>query len=113
MATVPPTSVVKLVNAVVPPTAPVKVVAPDVFTANVCAPFKVLPNVMAPLPVVVNAVAAPKVATSLKICAPVVFTIPPLITTVPPTSVVRLVNAVVAPTAPVKVVAPDVLMAKV
>ena len=68
---------------------------------------------MAPLPVLVNTVAAPKVATSLKICAPVVLTIPPLMATVPPTSVVKLVNAVVPPTAPVKVVAPDVFTANV
>ena len=40
---------------------------------------------------------------------------PPLIATVPPApaSVVRLVNAAVPPTAPVKVVAPEVLTAKV
>ena len=64
MTTVPPVSVVKLVKAVVLPTAPVNVVAPDVFTAKVCAPFSVLPNVMAPAFVLVNAVAALNVAAS-------------------------------------------------
>ena len=65
MATVPPASVVTLVRGVVPPTAPVNVVTPEVFTAKVCAPFKVLPNVMSPLPVLVNVVAAPKVTAPL------------------------------------------------
>ena len=64
MATLPPASVVTLVNGALLPTVPVKVVTPEVFTAKVCAPFKVLPNVMAPLPLLVSAVAAPKVAAS-------------------------------------------------
>ena len=66
MATLPevPASVVKLVSAVLLPTAPLKVVTPEVLTAKICAPFKVLPKVMAPLPVLVNAVATPKVAAS-------------------------------------------------
>ena len=65
IATVPPASVVRLVNAALLPTAPVKVVAPEVLTAKVCAPFKVLPKVMDPEPVLVNVVAAPKVTPPL------------------------------------------------
>ena len=66
MSTLPavPASVVKLVSAVLLPTAPVKVVAPDVLTTSVCAPLSVLLNVMAPLPMLVSTVAVPKVATS-------------------------------------------------
>ena len=113
MTTLPPALVVTLVKAVVPPTAPPKVVTPEVFTTKACAPLSVLPNVIAPLPVLVSVVSAPKDAASPKLCAPVVLTKPPLMATVPPASVLRLVNAVVPPTAPVKVVAPEVLTAKV
>ena len=42
-----------------------------------------------------------------------VLTTPPLIATVPPASVVMLVNAVVPPTIPLKTVAPALLIAKV
>ena len=64
ITTLPFVSVVRLVSAVVPPTAPVKVVTPEVLTASVCAPFKVLPKVMSPEPVLVKVVVAPKVAAS-------------------------------------------------
>ena len=42
-----------------------------------------------------------------------VLTTPPLMATVPPALVLRLVSAALLPTAPVNVVAPDVLTAKV
>ena len=76
-------SVVTLVSAAVPPTAPVKMVAPEVFTAKVCAPFKVLPNVIAPLPELLNVVAAPKVTAPSYVCAPTVLMLPPLSTDAP------------------------------
>ena len=49
----------------------------------------------------------------LMVCAPVVLIRPPLITTLPPVFVVRLVSAAVLPTAPLNVVTPAVLTAKV
>ena len=41
-----------------------------------------------------------------------VLTEPPLIAVLPPASVVRLVSAALAPTTPLKVVAPEVLTAR-
>ena len=46
----PPAFVVKLVNAVVPPTTPANVFMPVEFKVNPNAPFNVLPNVIFPLP---------------------------------------------------------------
>ena len=48
----------------------------------------------------------------LIVCAPVVLMRPPLITTLPPVLVVRLVSAVPLPTAPLKVVTPAVFTVK-
>ena len=68
IAVVPPLSVVRLVSAVVPPTAPLNVVVPLVFTASVCPPSTVPENVVPAVPVdtVVAAVrnAFPNVAAS-------------------------------------------------
>ena len=59
MATVPPVLVVSVVNGLVAPTAPLKVVAPDVFTNKLCKPLIVLPKVMSPAPELVKMVSAP------------------------------------------------------
>ena len=52
---VPPASVVKLAKACVPPTTPLKVVAPLLFAVRPCAPAVLAstgpPNVIPPLPV--------------------------------------------------------------
>ena len=101
-----------LVSAVLAPTTPPKVVTPVVLTDRVCAPFTVPPKVMAPEPLLASVVSAPKVTASLYVCAPLVFTAPPLSATVPGASVVMLVSAALAPTTPLKVVAPAVLTAR-
>ena len=62
---VPPLFVVKLVNAVVTPTAAPKVVMPAVFTAKVLAPLIVDTKPMLPEPVLAKIVFAPKVTASL------------------------------------------------
>ena len=59
---------VTLTSAVVPPTAPEKVLVPAVWTASVCAPFTVPPKVMlpaAPVPLLDSVVAAPRFTASL------------------------------------------------
>ena len=62
MSTVVPAAfVVTLVNAVVPPTIPPKVVAPVVLITRLYAPLTVPPNVIAPLLELVSVVAAPSV----------------------------------------------------
>ena len=99
----------RLVSGVVPPTAPAKLVEPVVLVTRVTAPSTVEPKLRLPLLVLVSVVFAPRVTGSLYVCAPVVFTLPPLIAVVPGASVVTLVSAVVPPTAPLKVVAPAVL----
>ena len=63
----------------------------------------------------VKAVFTPKVTASLKVCAPVVRTAPPLIKVLPPASVVRLLSfsaSVLPPIAPTSVVVPLSLIAK-
>ena len=65
IATVPVASVVRLVKAVAPPTAPVNMVAPDVLTTRVLSPFKVLPNVMSPEAVLLSVVLTPKITAPL------------------------------------------------
>ena len=105
MAVVPPASVVTLVSALEPPTAPPKVVTPLVFTVRACAPLTVEASVTLPVPAA-RIVSAPSVTASLKVCAPVVVTLPPLSAVEPPASVVTLVSAVVPPTAALKVVTP-------
>ena len=113
IATVPPALVLKLTKAALLPTAPPNTVSPVVLTANVNKPFKVSEKPMLPAPVLVSVVLAPKLAASPKLCAPEVLILPPLIATVPPALVVKLVKAVFAPTLPLKIVSPVVLMAKV
>ena len=77
MATVPPTSVVRLVNAVAPPTAPLNTVAPEVLTTKIFAPLTVLVKLMSPAPVLVNTVFTPKVTAPLKLCASLVVMVAP------------------------------------
>ena len=60
----PPESVVRLVSAAVPPTAPPNVVTPDVLTVSAKAPSTVEPRVIAPPPVEVSVAAAPSVTAS-------------------------------------------------
>ena len=61
IATEPALSVVTLVNAVVPPTIPPKVVAPAVFAVKLKAPLTVLAKLIAPLLLLARVVLAPKV----------------------------------------------------
>src|SRR4051794_7648832 len=96
---VPGASVVRLDNAVLPPTTPFKKVAPPVFTLRDCAPsrtpFTVLPSVIVPALLLVSVVLSASVTGSLNVCAPVVVTAPPLIAVVPTASVVIVLNGVV------------------
>ena len=123
---VPPALVVKLLSEVVPPAAALKVVTPVLFKVKLwlpaTVPFTAPVKVMSPLPVltvvlpakvvvlaaanvVLVSVYVPfKVNASLYVCAPVVVTFCRLV--VPLALVVRLVNAVLAPAAALKVVAP-------
>src|SRR5205823_4649291 len=116
----PPAFVVRLVNAVVLPTAPVSVVVPVLLSASVCAPFTAPVNVIAAAPaftvvapasVLVPAAVKPaslyvpeRVVLSLNAVAPVVPT--PTDEDVPPASVVSVPKAVAPPTMALKVVAP-------
>ena len=89
---------------------PLIVVAPLKFNArSKPPPVTVEPNVGV---VPVKVVLAPRVTTSLYVCAPLVVTTPPLIAVVPPAFVVMLVSAVAPPTAPEKVVIPVLLVAR-
>src|SRR5689334_15222554 len=63
---------------------------------------------MLPAPAL-SVVSALSSTASLYVCAPVVVTVPPLRSVVPPALVVRLVNGVVPPMAPAKVVVPVLL----
>ena len=68
IATNPGASVVALINAVVPPTTPPKVLVPAVLSTKVWAPSTVLPKVIVPdepVPLLVSVVAAPKFIASL------------------------------------------------
>src|SRR5260221_153118 len=109
---VPPASVVRLLSRSTPPTAPLKRVVPDVFTrSELVSPavlFSVLANVTLPAPLLSSVVALSRRTGSLYVWAPVVLTVPPLITVVPPASVVRLLSRSTPPTAPLKRVVPDV-----
>ena len=89
MAVAPPALVVRLVSAVVPPTAPAKVVAPVVFTASVCAPLTVPLKAIAPLPLLASVVAPVSVTASLYVCVPLVV-IAPVSCVEPPLPVARL-----------------------
>src|SRR5262245_33912195 len=110
MAVLPPTLVVIDDSAVPPPTTPLKVVRPVVFTLRLDAPSSVPPKVMPAFPVEVTVVAAdPRLTASLYVWAPVVVTAPPLSCVVPAASVVTEVKAVPPPTAPPRVVIPAVL----
>ena len=62
IAVVPPALVVNVVRALVPPTAPVKVVVPLSFTVSEKSPFTVLAKV---LPTPVSVTLAPRVTASL------------------------------------------------
>ena len=94
---VPPALVVTEVSAVVPPTTPLKVVAPVVFTARVCPPFTVEAKEIAALPVLVHVVAPVSVTASLYVCVPAVEMLP-VSWVVPPFPLVRLLIPVnVAP----------------
>src|SRR5207237_4377500 len=106
---VPAARVVTLVNAVVPPTALSNVVMPAVLTARAKGPLTVLTSVTLPAPVEVRVSLALRMTASLYVWGPVVVTGPPLRSVAPAASVVRLVSAVVPPTAPPKVVVPAVL----
>ena len=103
----PPASVVRLVSAVVPPTVQRNLVLPPEFTVSACAPSTAWENVMSPPPVLASIASTPSVTASPYVCAPVVRTPPPSVV-LPPALVVRLVNAVVAPTAAPKLVLPPV-----
>ena len=127
--TVPPASVVIEVRLVVTPTVLANTVAPEVFTVNVCAPLMVEEKVILPEAELVSVVAAPKVTALPKVCTPLVLIEPPLravvpvlefcttllATTVEPKVVVpvlvkeMLPSPCAPPTAPVKVMLPDVL----
>ena len=104
---VPAESVVRLVNAVVPPIALPKVVAPEALIVSERAPLTVDVSVTA-WPV--RTVSIPNVTASFRVVLPDVVIEPPLSTSVPAESVVRLVNAVVPPTTPPKLVAPEALI---
>ena len=112
IAVVPAASVVMLLSfssAVALPTAPPRVVVPLSLTSKLrLAPLdtSVLARVT---PTPVSMVLAPRVTASLKVCAPVVVMLPPLMAVVPAASVVRLLSfspAVALPTAPPRVVVP-------
>src|SRR4029453_10059261 len=60
IAVPPAASVVTLVRAVLPPTAPPKVVVPAVFTVRLKPPLTVLAKLMLPLPVEVSTSLAPR-----------------------------------------------------
>ena len=62
IAVVPPAFVVRAANALVPPTAPVKVVVALSFTVRAKGPFTVLAKV---LPTPVSVAFAPRVTASL------------------------------------------------
>ena len=62
IAVVPPALVVRVVSALVPPTAPVKIVVPLSFTVKANSPFTVLAKV---LPTPVSVALAPRVTASL------------------------------------------------
>src|SRR5437773_341299 len=112
-AVLPAASVVRLTNAVLPPTAPANVVVPAVFTTRLNAPFTVLPRVMLPAPFEERTVFAVNVTASLYVWAPLVVTAPPPRTVLPAASVVRLTSGVAAPTAPPNVVVPPVFTVSV
>src|SRR6516162_2463922 len=107
-AVLPAASVVTLVKAVLPPTAPPNVVVPAVLTVRLKAPSTVPPSVTFPDAVEVNVVFAPRLTASLYACAPLVVTLPPLSAVLPAASVVTLVRAELPPTAPPNVVVPAV-----
>ena len=67
---------------------------------------------MLPLEVVVIVVPAPKVTSSLYVCAPEVLTEAPLIAVVPQAFVVKLVRAEVLPTVPESIIVPVLLRVK-
>src|SRR5262249_14296729 len=111
-AVLPATSVVKLLKALVPPTAPPNVVVPPVLMVKPKPPLTVPASVILPDPVDVSAVVAPMVTASLWACAPVVVTDPPPSAVAPAVSVVKLTRALEPPTAPPNVVVPLVLTVK-
>ena len=76
MAVEPPASVVRLVRAVVPPTAPVSVVIPVLFNARLWAPLTVLPKLMLPLPALTAVVPA-------RVAAPATVTLPLVVLRLP------------------------------
>jgi hypothetical protein len=104
-----PVPVVKLANAVVPPTTPVNVIVPVEFKVNACRPA-IIPstvplNVIAPVPddsvgLTANITASPNVM------APFVVILFVTIDVVPPAFVVKPVNGVVPPITPPNVVGP-------
>ena len=61
----PAASVVRLLSAVAPPTAPPKVVRPPVFTVRPKPPLTVPPKAMAPAPVELSVVLADNTTASL------------------------------------------------
>ena len=81
--TVPPASVVIEVKLVVPPTMPLKTVAPEVFTVKACAPFTVEEKVILPEAELSKVVVVPSVTALPYVCTPVVVIEPPLIAVVP------------------------------
>ena len=109
IAVVPPLFVERLVSAVVPPTAPLNVVVPVVFTLSVNAPSSVVANVIPP-EAASSTVFAPSITASLYtwLSALPVVTDPPLMAVEPPALVSRWVRADVEPTAPPNVVVPVV-----
>jgi len=111
MLVLPGASVVTLVKAVAAPTVLPNVVDPAVFTVKLCAPFTAPFKLMLPLLLDERIASAAKVIESLKVCAPVVLMLPPMLV-LPGASVVTLVKAVVAPTVLPKVVVPAVLTVK-
>src|SRR5262249_56293676 len=105
----PAASVVRLVSALIPPTAPPKVVIPLALTVRfeageaAASASRVLAKVtFVPVSVVFVLI----VTVSLYAWSPVVLTTPPLICVLPAASVVRLGSAWIPPTTPAKVVVP-------
>ena len=106
----PPASVVRLVRAVLTPTPPPKVVAPDVSTARFEPPSTEPASVIAPPPVDISVVDEPvSVTESPYVWAPAVVTAPPLIRVAPPALVASEASGAVPPTAAAKIVSPIVL----
>ena len=126
IAVVPAASVVMLLSLspavplpTAPPTAPPKLVLPLSLIAKLRLPPLDLTELASVMFTPVSVVSRPKVTASLKVCAPVVRTLPPLMAVVPTASVVRLVSrspsvpsAPEPPTDPPKVVATLSLMVK-